>query len=227
MDEAATGESQQLLHPRPAKRARTEAGGSQQPLHRPLRNRACPVPKLVAQEAEEMEEDNDDSEEEEGQKLPRVHNKERLWLNVQPKGFGKSVPDFHEEPLKPIPDECQTAYDFYKLFMPDEFVDELVRVSRLYAVKKGNSDLQAKITNNSLRTTQAIMYLTGYLTPSNRLMFWEQKPDTVEMEDSHLTGLDLLTEELEKVLGHFTSDFLIPAAICTRTVPARVIVVSF
>jgi len=208
MDEAATGESQQLLHPRPAKRARTEAGGSQQPLHRPLRNRACPVPKLVAQEAEEMEEDNEDSEEEEGQKLPRVHNKERLWLNVQPKGFGKSVPDFHEEPLKPIPDECQTAYDFYKLFMPDEFVDELVRVSRLYAVKKGNSDLQAKITNNSLRTTQAIMYLTGYLTPSNRLMFWEQKPDTGNMFVKKAMSRNLF---MELIRNTYFTDRLVPS----------------
>jgi len=100
---------------------------------------------------------------------------------VKPQAFGQNVPDFHEEPLKPVPDDCKTPYDFYKLFMPDTFVDELVRVSRLYAVKKGRPDLPAKITNNSLRTTQAIMYLTGYLKPSNRLMFWEQRTDTANM----------------------------------------------
>jgi hypothetical protein len=75
---------------------------------------------------------------------------------------------------------CSTLYDFYKLFMSDDFVDELVkmsRMSRMYAVRKGRADLPAKISN-SLRTSQAIIYLTVYLIPSNRFMFWEQRPDT-------------------------------------------------
>ncbi len=92
-----------------------------------------------------------------------------------------SVPDFQEQPLKPVPDQCSTPYGFYKLFMRDKFVEELVRVTRMYAVRKGRPDLPAKITNNSLRTTQAIMYLTGYLIPSHRLMFWEQRPDANNM----------------------------------------------
>lgn len=107
-----------------------------------------------------------------------MSNKDRLWVNAQPDMFGTRVPVFQEQPMKPIPADCSTPYDFHKLFMTDEFIDETVRVSRIYAVRKGKPDLPAKITNNSLRTSQAIMYLTGYLTPSNRLMYWEQRPDT-------------------------------------------------
>jgi DNA excision repair protein ERCC-6 len=100
-----------------------------------------------------------------------MSNKDRVWEDSQPRLFGLSVPDFEEQPLKPVPADC----------MPDEFVEELVRVSRIYAVRKGRLDLQAKITNNSLRTSMAVMFLTGYLTPSNRMLFWENRPDTVNM----------------------------------------------
>jgi hypothetical protein len=101
-----------------------------------------------------------------------------MWVDNQPRLFSLCVPDFMEELLKEVPDDCKNPYDFHKLFLPDEFVDVLVRTSRIYAVRKGRPDLSAKITSNSLRTSMAIMYLTGYLTPSNRLMYWEQQPDT-------------------------------------------------
>jgi hypothetical protein len=29
-----------------------------------------------------------------------------------------------------------------------------------------------------IRTSQAIMFMTGYLTPSNRAMYWEVREDT-------------------------------------------------
>jgi hypothetical protein len=107
----------------------------------------------------------------------RLHNRDRQWAKNQPSSFGSSVPVFQKEPLKAVPDECQTPYDFHKLFLSDEFVDNMVRVSRMYAVRKGRPDLPVKITNDSLRVSMAIMYVTGYLTPSNRKMFWEQRED--------------------------------------------------
>jgi DNA excision repair protein ERCC-6 len=51
----------------------------------------------------------------------------------------------------------------------------------MYAVRRGRPDLQSKLTSNNLRTSMAIMYLTGYLTPSNRLLFWENRPDCSNM----------------------------------------------
>jgi Transposase IS4 len=90
------------------------------------------------------------------------------------------VPQFQQEGLKEVPDECKTPYDFHKLFLPDEFVNEMVRVSNKYAMRKGREDMLTKntITNDSLRVTMAIMYLSGYLSPSNRRMFWELREDT-------------------------------------------------
>ena len=87
----------------------------------------------------------------------RLHNRDRQWAKNQPSRFGSSVPVFQKEPLKAVPDECQTPYDFHKLFLSDEFVDYMVRVSRMYAVRKGRPDLPVKITNDSLRVSMAIM----------------------------------------------------------------------
>ncbi len=42
-----------------------------------------------------------------------------------------------------------------------------------------------------------------------RRLYFAGQPDTVVRKDFHLTGLDLLTEGLVKVFGHFISDFLI------------------
>jgi hypothetical protein len=147
--------------------------GLQEPLQRPLRKRM-----RVQEEEEEEDEDEDkDAEEEEpggAQKLNRIKNKDRTWVNHQPRLFGLCVPDFLEQPLPTVPDEGKTPFDFYKLFLSDEFVDKMVTASRMYAMRKGRADIQSKITNNSLRTSIAIMHMTGYLTPANRLMYWQQ-----------------------------------------------------
>jgi hypothetical protein len=74
-----------------------------------------------------------------------VKNKDRLWVNAQPRIFGQRVPDFQKQPLKPVPANCITPYDFHKLFITDEFIDDKVRVSRIYAVRKGKHELAAKV----------------------------------------------------------------------------------
>jgi hypothetical protein len=111
----------------------------------------------------------------------RLHNRDRVWKKTKPSIFGMSVPAFLPEPLKILPDQCETPYDFYKLFMDDSFVDHLVKVSKLYCVRKSRAEVLPKLTHNNLRVSQAIMYLTGYLTPSNRKMFWEKREDTENM----------------------------------------------
>jgi hypothetical protein len=109
----------------------------------------------------------------------RKKNHERIWVDEMPRLFGLAVPDFVDQPLKTLPDNCRTPYDYHKLFLDDEFVDEMVRTSRLYAVRKNKPEVQQKITNNSIRTSVAVMHMTGYLTPSNRNMYWEQREDTM------------------------------------------------
>lgn len=107
-----------------------------------------------------------------------------------------AVPDLEEQPLKELPANCQTPYDFHKLFMSDKFLDKIVQVSKLYAIRKGRPEVAQKITNSSVRLTQAIMYLTGYLSPSNRRMFWEKRDDTrnilVKKAMSRVTFTDII-----------------------------------
>jgi hypothetical protein len=63
--------------------------------------------------------------------------------------------------------------------LDDKFLDEMVRVSKLYAVRKGRMEVEPKLTHNTMRTSIAVMYMTGYLCPSNRRMYWEQREDTM------------------------------------------------
>jgi hypothetical protein len=80
--------------------------------------------------------------------------------------------------MKTVPMECETPYDLYKLFMDDDFVKKLVKASRLYCIRKNRAEQLPKLTSNNFRVNQAIMYLTGILTPSNRRMLWEKREDT-------------------------------------------------
>ena len=122
--------------------------------------------------AEEIEEAG------EQRKLARTHNKDRIWKKTKPQIFGMSVPDFEPQPLKTLPPDCLTPYDFHKLFLDDDFVDKVVNASKLYCVRKGRLEVAQRFNSNSLRVSVAIMHMTGYITPANRDMYWEQRPDT-------------------------------------------------
>jgi hypothetical protein len=45
-------------------------------------------------------------------------------------------------------------------------------------VKNNRPEAQKVLTPDMIRTSQAIMFMTGYLTPSNRAMYWEVREDT-------------------------------------------------
>lgn len=150
---------------------------------------------------EEDEEDEEDKEREEDnenhgeKKLGRTKNTDRKFKKTKNNIFGMSVPDLEEQPLKTLPDGCDTPYDFFKLFVTDKFVDETVEKSRLYAARKGNSHILPKLTHNNIRISHAIMYMTGYITPSNRRMYWEKREDSRNnmvartMSESTFTGI--------------------------------------
>jgi hypothetical protein len=108
----------------------------------------------------------------------RTKNQDRRWSDDKPSIFGMAVPDFVQQPLKEIPIDCKTPYDFHRLFLDDEFMEMLVRMSRQYAVRKNKPELSNKITLDSLKISMAIMYMTGYISPSNRQMYWQQREDT-------------------------------------------------
>ena len=130
------------------------------------------------QEEEEEEEMEEEDENEGGRKLGRTKNTDRRWKSTKPMIFGMAVPEFQEQPLKTLPDGCYIPYEFFKLFVTDEFVDYIADMSQQYAGRKGQVHIQPKLTHNNIRITHAIMYMTGYIRPSNRRMYWERREDS-------------------------------------------------
>ncbi len=70
-----------------------------------------------------------------------------------------SAPEFQQQPLKNVPDTCHSSYDFFKLVVDDQFVDQVVEAFQLYADRKNRTQLQPKITHNRVRSTHAPMQL--------------------------------------------------------------------
>ena len=129
-----------------------------------------------------MESDSDSEDlpvgREEPEQLPKKKNIERVWHTSMPKIFGMAVPDVEDQPLKILPEEVKSPYDFFTLFLTDQFVDKVVEMSKAYAVQKDKPDLLPKLTHNNIRLSHAIMFMTGYISPSNRRMYWEEREDT-------------------------------------------------
>ena len=130
----------------------------------------------------EVESDSDNEDlpvgREEPEQLPKKKNIERVWHTSMPKIFGMAVPDVEDQPLKILPEEVKSPYDFFTLFLTDQFVDKVVEMSKAYAVQKDKPDLLPKLTHNNIRLSHAIMFMTGYISPSNRRMYWEEREDT-------------------------------------------------
>ncbi len=63
-------------------------------------------------------------------------------MATKPSIFGMSVPKFEEQPLKKLPENCDTPYSFYKLFVDDDFVDSVSQASILYMEKKVRPEVQ-------------------------------------------------------------------------------------
>jgi hypothetical protein len=80
-----------------------------------------------------------------------------------------SVPDFVEQPFKKMSENCDNPYAFYKLFVDDDFVNN-VYPSNLFTGRKGRPEAQPKLNSNNTR----IMHITGYITPSHWSMYCEK-----------------------------------------------------
>ena len=48
----------------------------------------------------------------------------------------------------------------------------------MYAAQRNCATFQAKVDKDLIRTSQAIMRMSGYLTPAKRRMLWEKREDT-------------------------------------------------
>lgn len=134
------------------------------------------------QRLEAEEESEDDQELGDGDRRPvRRPPSIRDWIKTNPGLVGNNVPDY----IKPVlEDEDQTtlenlssAYDYYRLFQPDSFANEVVYQSRLYAVQKGFNKQLERLGKDTYRCTEALLLHSGYNGVPRRKMLWELKKD--------------------------------------------------
>ena len=112
-----------------------------------------------------------------GRRPPTTRN----WENTDPGLVGSRVPDY----IKPVLDaedqatfeNLDSAYSYYRLFQPDNFVNEVIYQSRLYAVQKGYKKSLERIGKNIYRCTEAMLLLSGYNGVPRRKMLWERQKD--------------------------------------------------
>ena len=93
------------------------------------------------------------------------------WTQKKSKKFGSKIPEW-----KPVPEpehisklkEFDDAYDFYKLFQSDDFIQEIIFQSKLYAEQRNKVKHLDFITNGNIRCLEAIMLLSGFC----QVPFW-------------------------------------------------------
>jgi hypothetical protein len=142
------------------------------------RRKASPLPQEDMEDKDNVSEDDNENIAAITERLARTHNKNRPWSKRIPANFGGHLPAFQLQPSPNIPPDCQTPLDYFKLFVDDKFVENIAARSQLYAVKNNSPEAQKMLTPDLIRTSQAIMFMTGYLTPSNRAMYWSVREDT-------------------------------------------------
>lgn len=114
--------------------------------------------------------------------LGRKKNTERLWSRSPAAQFSENIPPFEQVlPSKAVDENTYLPYDFLRLFITDEFLDKLSTKSQLYCARRGHIDKAALLTQDNLLTSMGIMYLSGYLTPAQKELWWENRPDTQHM----------------------------------------------
>lgn len=109
-----------------------------------------------------------------------AHNR-RDWLRKDPELVGSKVPAYVQPELSPDDqeklDSLSTAYDYYKLYQSDSFVNEIVHQSRLYAMQKDFKKQAEMVSRDTYRCLEALLLHSGYHTVPRRNMLWELKPD--------------------------------------------------
>ena len=114
--------------------------------------------------------------------LGRLKNKERMWSRNTPAQFSENIPPFQPvAPSKSVSEDILLPYDFWRLFISDEFMDKLSTKSMLYSTRKGCMEKATLLTKDNLLTSMALMYLSGYNTPAQKELWWENRPDTQNM----------------------------------------------
>jgi len=103
------------------------------------------------------------------------------WSSTDPGLLGTKTPEF----VKPVLSEddtaalanISTAYEYYKLFQTDKWVDEIVYQSKLYAVQENIPQALEIMSRDTFRCVEALLLHSGYHSVPQRRMMWETKPD--------------------------------------------------
>jgi hypothetical protein len=103
------------------------------------------------------------------------------WSTTDPGLLGSKIPPFIqvERPAEDAAtlENVSTAYDFYKLFQSDSWVDEIVYQSKLYAVQQNIPQALEIMSSDTYRCTEAMLLHSGYHSVPKRRMLWETKAD--------------------------------------------------
>lgn len=108
----------------------------------------------------------------------RKKNTQRLWSRIPSAHFGGNVPAFQPAPARQVPDDVRLPYDFLRLFITDEFVDNMCVKSKLYCIRKGGEEKTRELNKDNILASMGLMYLSGYITPAQKELWWENRPDT-------------------------------------------------
>lgn len=103
------------------------------------------------------------------------------WSNTDTGLLGTKTPQFIKPVLSEVDEQAlaniSTAYDYYKLFQSDKWVEEIVYQSKLYAVQE-NIPLALEImSKDTYRCVEALLLHSGYHSVPQRRMLWETKAD--------------------------------------------------
>lgn len=124
-----------------------------------------------------LHEQGEGSSDEEGGDVPGMTGS---WSKKDPRLVGSKIPPLEklELPEAVVAEAANyTAYDYYKLFQPDSFVEQVLEQSRLYGGQKDLHKAVASVNMNTYRCTEAVLLLSGYHSVPRRRMLWERQPD--------------------------------------------------
>ena len=103
------------------------------------------------------------------------------WVHSDPGRVGSKVPPFIKPPMKEEDkiklESCKSAYDFYKLFSPDTYVNNVIYQTKLYCVQSNLNRLLDRISPEAYRCTEAFLLYSGYNRVPKKKMVWETRPD--------------------------------------------------
>ncbi|XP_065650814.1 piggyBac transposable element-derived protein 3-like [Hydra vulgaris] len=130
--------------------------------------------------------------------LLRKKNKDRTWRNTCGPCFGAKVPEFQEITMKSlVDDDCILPYNFLRLFLDDKFIQNVSNMSSKYGCRKGYPEEAFLMKKDNLLTSIAVMYVTGYITPANRRLYWEEKEDAQNMFIKRAISRDIFKDVLQ------------------------------